>query len=93
MAPFAAVSSRRYSGPGYDEPAVAGGCIFTRTFSTPLDNQDAGNWSCMLGLAALFVETTLLGFSVYAALAHRALRSTGGPSCSLLQLAVRQLRP
>ena len=41
--------------------AAIGGYVFTRTFSTPLDNQDAGNWSCMLGLAALFVETTLLG--------------------------------
>ena len=42
--------------------AAIGGYAFTRTFSTPLDNQDAGNWSCMLGLAALFVETTLLAF-------------------------------
>jgi hypothetical protein len=50
-----------------------GGYAFTRTFSTPLDNQDAGNWSCMLGLAALFIETTLLAFSAYAALAQRAL--------------------
>ncbi len=40
-----------------------------------MDNQDAGNWSCMLGLAALFVETTLLAFSVYAVLANRALRT------------------
>ena len=59
--------------------AAIGGYVFTRTFSTPLDNQDAGNWSCMLGLAALFVETTLLGFSVYAALAHRALRTAVEP--------------
>jgi hypothetical protein len=55
--------------------AAIGGYLFTRTFNTPLDNQDAGNWSCMLGLAALFVETTLLAFSVYAALIHRALRT------------------
>ncbi len=55
--------------------AAIGGYVFTRTFSTPLDNQDAGNWSCMLGLAALFVETTLLGSSVYAALVNRALRT------------------
>lgn len=53
--------------------AAIGGYAFTRTFSTPLDNQDAGNWSCMLGLAALFIETTLLAFSAYAALAKRAL--------------------
>jgi hypothetical protein len=61
--------------------AAIGGYAFTRTFSTPLDNQDAGNWSCMLGLAALFIETTLLAFSVYAALTQRAL-----------QTAVRQAR-
>jgi hypothetical protein len=54
--------------------AAIGGYVFTRTFSTPLDNQDAGNWSCMLGLAALFVETTLLAFSAYAARSLRALQ-------------------
>jgi hypothetical protein len=53
--------------------AAIGGYLFTRTFSTPLDNQDAGNWSCMLGLAALFVEITLLTFSVYSVLSLRAL--------------------
>lgn len=53
--------------------AAIGGYVFTRTFSTPLDNQDAGNWSCMLGLAAMFVETTLLAMSLYAARAARAL--------------------
>jgi hypothetical protein len=41
-----------------------------------LDNQDAGNWSCMLGLAALFIETTLLAFSAYGAVAHRALHNS-----------------
>jgi hypothetical protein len=55
--------------------AAIGGYMFTRTFSTPLDNQDAGNWSCMLGLAALFVETTLLAFSAYAALTQRAVHT------------------
>ena len=58
--------------------AAIGGYVFTRTFSTPLDNQDAGNWSCMLGLAALFVETTLLAFSAYAALTHRAVQTVVG---------------
>ena len=52
--------------------------MFTRTFSTPLDNQDAGNWSCMLGLAALFVETSLLAFSAYAALTHTAVHTVVG---------------
>ncbi|HEX6393823.1 MAG TPA: hypothetical protein VFZ97_10290 [Acidimicrobiales bacterium] len=51
--------------------AAIGGYAFTRIFSTPIDNQDVGNWSCMLGMAALFVETTLLGLSVYRARAQR----------------------
>jgi hypothetical protein len=55
--------------------AAIGGYVFTRSFSTFLDNQDAGNWSCMLGLAALFIETTLLAFSAYAALTKRALQN------------------
>jgi len=36
--------------------AVIGGYAFTRMFSTPLDNQDVGNWACTLGMAALFSE-------------------------------------
>jgi hypothetical protein len=67
--------------------AAIGGYVFTRTFSTPLDNQDAGNWSCMLGLAALFVETTLLGCSVYAALVHRALRTAVNQASAHLEPA------
>ncbi len=54
--------------------AAIGGYLLTRTLSTPLDNQDVGNWSCMLGLAALFVETTLLGFSGYAVRSLRAVQ-------------------
>jgi hypothetical protein len=42
------------------------GYVFTRVVSTPLDNQDVGNWSCMLGIAALFVEGTLVALSAYA---------------------------
>jgi TRAP-type mannitol/chloroaromatic compound transport system permease large subunit len=60
--------------------AAIGGYVFTRTFSTPLDNQDVGNWSCMLGLAALFVETTLLAFSAYAALVQSALLTAVRPA-------------
>src|SRR5579863_7565996 len=33
---------------------------FTRLFSTPLDRVDVGNWSCELGMAALFVEGVLV---------------------------------
>jgi hypothetical protein len=38
---------------------------------TPLDSQDVGNWSCMLGLAALFVESSLLVTSLHALAAPR----------------------
>jgi hypothetical protein len=49
--------------------AVIGGYAFTRMFSTPLDNQDVGNWACTLGMAALFVEGSLVAIAVYA-IAH-----------------------
>ena len=46
--------------------AVAMGYGFTRLFSTPLDRADVGNWSCELGLAALFVEGVLIAIALYA---------------------------
>jgi hypothetical protein len=46
--------------------AVIGGYVFTRIFSTPLDNQDVGNWACTLGMAALFVEGSLVAMAAYA---------------------------
>ncbi len=46
--------------------AVIGGYVFTRIFKTPLDNQDVGNWSCTLGMAALFVEGSLVAMAAYA---------------------------
>ncbi len=46
--------------------AAIGGYLFTRVLNTPLDNQDVGNWACMLGMAALFVEGMLLALSAYA---------------------------
>jgi hypothetical protein len=46
--------------------ASIGGYVFTRVVNTPLDNQDVGNWQCMLGIAALFVEGTLVALSAYA---------------------------
>lgn len=39
---------------------------FTRVVSTPLDNQDVGNWACTLGMAALFLEVTLAALNAYA---------------------------
>jgi hypothetical protein len=59
--------------------AAIGGYVFTRTFSTPLDNQDAGNWSCMLGLGAMFVEAILLIMSTHAAITARALAAAVAP--------------
>jgi hypothetical protein len=38
----------------------------TRVVSTPLDNQDVGNWACTLGMAALFLEAALVALSAYA---------------------------
>jgi hypothetical protein len=39
------------------------GYAFTRLVGTTFDNQDVGNWSCMLGLASIFVEVSLIGLS------------------------------
>jgi hypothetical protein len=60
--------------------AAIGGYLFTRVVSTPLDNQDVGNWSCMLGLAALFVETTLLALSANAAATAPAFQRAMAPA-------------
>jgi len=46
--------------------ASIGGYVFTRVVNTPFDNQDVGNWACMLGIAALFVEGALVALSAYA---------------------------
>lgn len=45
--------------------AALGGYAFTRLLSTPLDNQDVGNWACMLGMAAIFVEGLMVALSAY----------------------------
>jgi hypothetical protein len=45
--------------------AVISGYAFTRMFSTPFDSVDVGNWSCALGMAALFVEGMLVAISAY----------------------------
>lgn len=46
--------------------AVFVGYSFTRILSTPLDNQDVGNWACTLGMAALFVEGLMVAVGAYA---------------------------
>src|ERR1700722_7824760 len=52
--------------------AVFVGYSFTRMLSTPLDNQDVGNWACTLGLAALFVEGLMVAVAAYAVSLSRA---------------------
>jgi hypothetical protein len=42
-----------------------GGYAFTRLISTPFDDGDVGNWSEMLGVAALFIEGLLVVLSVH----------------------------
>lgn len=52
------------------------GYILTRVVRTPLDNQDVGSWACMLGIAALFVEVTLVALSRHAVMVKRSMRVT-----------------
>jgi hypothetical protein len=54
---------RAWAGAGLLSVAVLVGYAFTRLVGTPFDNQDVGNWSCMLGLASIFVEVSLLAVS------------------------------
>jgi hypothetical protein len=38
---------------------------------TPFDSHDVGNWSETLGLGVIFLESTLLGLSIYAITGRR----------------------
>jgi hypothetical protein len=57
---------------GLISAAVLVGYAFTRFVGTTFDNQDVGNWACMLGLASIFVETALLALSGAALALNRA---------------------
>jgi hypothetical protein len=61
--------------------AVFVGYAFTRMRSSPLDNQDVGNWACTLGMASLFVEGLMVAIAAYAMSLRRPvpaqLRRTG----------------
>jgi hypothetical protein len=76
--------------------AAIGGYVFTRVVSTPLDNQDVGNWACMLGIAALFVEGTLVALSAYAlskvSRRHLAPVDFAEPERAIGEPASRQVR-
>jgi hypothetical protein len=56
--------------------AVFVGYAFTRMLSTPLDDQDVGNWACTLGLAALFVEGLMVAVAAYAISLRPAVSQT-----------------
>jgi hypothetical protein len=77
-------------GAGLVGAAAIAGYVFTRVFNTPFDNQDVGNWSCMLGLAALFVETSLLAFSGCALSVGRVLERRAVPASLMVEPAGRR---
>jgi hypothetical protein len=54
---------RAWAAAGLLSVAVLVGYAFTRLVGTTFDNQDVGNWSCMLGLGSIFVEVSLIGLS------------------------------
>jgi hypothetical protein len=57
-------------------------------FSTPFDNVDVGNWSCTLGMAALFVEALLVAMAAYAiSHGHRLLAQPASVSRASRHLA------
>ena len=74
--------SRIWMAAGIVGAGAIGGYILTRVMSTPLDNQDLGNWSCMLGLAALFVEASLVVLSGYSLAALRSRREGTAPAAA-----------
>ena len=57
---------RAWAAAGLISVAVILGYAFTRLVGTTFDNEDVGNWSCMLGLASLFVEAALFALSGFA---------------------------
>ncbi len=58
--------------------AIAG-YAFTRLVSTPFDNTDVGNWSEMLGVAALFIESILVILSLHAITGRPRFLSPAAP--------------
>ena len=66
--------STTWSAIGLLSVGAIAGYVLTRLVSTPLDNQDVGNWACMLGIAALFVEITLAALARHAVTIKRSLR-------------------
>jgi hypothetical protein len=63
---------RAWAAAGLLSVAVLLGYVFTRLVGTTFDNQDVGNWACMLGLASIFVELSLVALSGSAVVVARA---------------------
>jgi len=81
--------TRAWAAAGLISLAVIVGYTFTRLVGTTFDNQDVGNWSCVLGLASLFVEATLLALSGLAIGLSRA-RVEGPEPANDVRRAFRQ---
>jgi hypothetical protein len=72
--------------------SVVLGYGFTRLFSTPLDRADVGNWSCELGMAALFVEAVLVAISLYAMSLRREAQHTAFEEFAYVPVSARESR-
>jgi hypothetical protein len=72
--------ARAWAAAGLMSAAVVVGYAFTRLVGTTFDNQDVGNWACMLGLASIFVEGALVALSGAALALDKAKASASSPS-------------
>jgi hypothetical protein len=72
--------------------SVVLGYGFTRLFSTPFDRADVGNWSCELGMAAVFVEGVLVAIALYAMSVRPPAVRTSLEEFSYVPVAARESR-
>jgi hypothetical protein len=82
--------ARTWAAAGLIGGAAIVGYAFTRLIGTTFDNQDVGNWSCMLGLASLFVEAALLTVSGSAMALEHAKPKGSEPSIAERLETVRE---
>jgi hypothetical protein len=75
--------------------AIIVGYAFTRILGTAFDSDDVGNWACMLGLAALFAEMSVIVMSVVALRSRVAVAPNlqGVGSTSLASVRVSDAGP
>jgi len=74
---------RAWGAAGLISVAVMLGYAFTRLVGTTFDNEDVGNWACMLGLASLFVDGALLVLSGFAVALVRVDTKDSQPAIEL----------